>query len=156
MYGFVFLGRGAWNMVNVFACTRDWWLAVRERRPLFGRVLTAAAVAMTVGCVWQFMAFVRIEKATYSSEAHEIAQYIEQNLSCDDVRAKAGTTTSDVRQRGDREYHVTIRWACGDTRIVVRDSDDRIGVAVSTRPDCCPEAAPASLTAPTAPAAPAA
>jgi hypothetical protein len=156
MYGFVFLGRGAWNMVNTFACTRGWWFAIRARRPLLGRILTAIPVAIIVGCVWQFMAFVRVEAKTFSPEAHEVAQLIGQALSCEDVRTKAGTTTSDVRKRGDREYHVTIRWDCGDTRILVRDPDDRIGVAVWARADCCPPEPPSAPSAPTAPAAPAA
>jgi hypothetical protein len=153
MYGFVFLGRGAWNMVNAFACTRDWWFAIRARRPLLGRVLTAVPVAITVGCVWQFMLFVRVEAKTFSPEAHEIAQFIAQTLSCDDVRAKDGTTTSDVRQRGDRQYRVAIRWSCNDIRIVVRDPDDRVGVAVGARPECC-SGTPAAPPGPTAPAAP--
>jgi hypothetical protein len=158
MYGFVFLGRGAWNTVNAIACSRDWWLTVRARRPLLGRALTALPVAITVACVWQFMALVRFDAKTFSPEAHEIARLVEQTLSCDDVRAKAGTTTSDLRQRGDRQYRVTIRWGCGDTRILVRDPDDRVGVAVDAR-DCCPPSSPGGPEAapgPTAPAPPAA
>lgn len=151
MYGFVLLGRGVWNTVNVIACTRDWWFETRARRPLLGRALTTIPVAITVGCVWQFMELVRFEAKTFSPEAHEIARLVERTLSCDDVRAKAGTTTQDVRQRGERSYQVTIRWGCTDTRIVVRDPDDRIGVAIATRPECCP---PGSPQVPTAPAAP--
>ena len=149
MYGFVFLGRGAWNTVNMFACTRDWWIRIRARQPLLGRALTAVPVAITVGCVWQFMALVRMEAKSFSPEAHEIAQLVEQTLSCEDMRTKDGTTTSDVRQRGDRQYRVTIRWGCADTRILVRDPDDRVGVAVAARPECCAQTPP-----PTAPAAP--
>ncbi len=160
LFAFVFLGRGAWNTVNAFTCSRDWWFDVRARRPLLGRVLTAIPVAITVGCVWEFMALVRIAKST-SLEASEIAHVVEQSLSCDDIRAKAGTVTSDLRQRGDRQYRVLIKWnGCADTRIVVRDPDDRMGVAVSVRPDCCssqaPGGAPETAPAPTAPAAPAA
>jgi hypothetical protein len=156
MYAFVFLGRGVWNTVNAMACTRDWWFAIRARRPLIGRALTAIPVAIVVGCVWQFMTFVRIEAKTVSPEAQEIARVIEQDLSCEDVRAKDGTTTSDVRQRGDREYKVMIRWGCAGTIIVVRDPDDRMGVAVGVRPECCPPGTPSAPSGPTAPAAPAA
>jgi hypothetical protein len=155
MYAFVFLARGAWNTVNAFACTRDWWFGIRARRPLLGRVLTAVPVGIIVGCVWEFMLFVRVEAKTFSLEALEVARLVEQTLSCDDVRAKDGTTTSDLRQRGDRQYRVTIRWGCTDTRVVVRDPDDRIGVAVSVR-ECCPAGEPAGPPGPTAPAPPAA
>jgi len=154
MYGLVFLGRGAWNVVNAISCTRGWWFGIRARRPLLGRVLTVVPVAIIVSCVWQFMAFVRIEAKTFSPEAHEVAQLVQQALSCDDVRAKDGTTTSDVRQRGDRQYRVTIRWGCTDTRILVRDPEDRIGVAVGARPECCPAGTTPGPPGATAPAAP--
>jgi hypothetical protein len=117
-------------------------------------VLTAVPVAIVVGCVWQFMVFVRIEAKAFSPEAHEVAQLVQQTLSCDDVRAKDGTTTSDVRQRGDRQYRVTIRWGCTDTRIVVRDPEDRIGVAVGAPPACCAAGTRSSPPGATAPAAP--
>ncbi len=100
------------------------------------------------------MAFVRVEAKTFSPEAHEIAQLLQQTLSCDDVRANDGTTTSDVRQRGDRQYRVTIRWGCADTRILVRDPDDRVGVAVGARPECCPPGPAPGPPGATAPAAP--
>jgi hypothetical protein len=118
-------------------------------------VLTAVPVGIIVGCVWEFMLFVRVEAKTFSLEALEVARLVEQTLSCDDVRAKDGTTTYDLRQRGDRQYRVTIRWGCTDTRVVVRDPDDRIGVAVSVR-ECCPAGEPAGPSGPTAPAPPAA
>jgi len=154
MYAFVFILRGAWNVVNAISCTRDWWFAIRARSPLLGRLLTAVPVAITVGCVWQFMLFVRIEARTYSAEADEIARMIARSVSCDDVRAKHGTTTSDVRMRGDRQYEVTIRWGCQDTRILVRAPDDRVGVAVGAWPQCCVPATPVRPMKPTTSAAP--
>jgi hypothetical protein len=137
LFAFVFLGRGAWNTVNAFACTREWWFAIRARRPLVGRLLTAVPVGITVLCVWVFLSLVRIDATTFSREAHEIARLVDGAITCEDVRAKAGTTTTDVRQRGDRRYTVTIQWGCADTRVLVRDPDDRYGTAGGPRSECC-------------------
>jgi hypothetical protein len=137
LFAFVFLGRGAWNTVNAFAATRDWWFDVRARRPLVGRLLTVVPVGVTVFCVWIFLALVRIDAATFSSEGHEVARAVFDSATCDDVRAKRGTTTSDVRQRGDRRYDVSIRWGCEDTRVLVRTPDGKLGTAGGPRPECC-------------------
>jgi hypothetical protein len=150
----MFLGRGVWNTVNAVTCTRDWWVTVRARRPLLGRMLTAIPVAIIVGCVWGFMTLVRLEARMLSPEAQEIALLVQQGITCEDVRAKAGTTTADIRQRGDRQYRVGIVWSCTDTRILVRDPDDRIGVAIWARPECCTAGATPSPPGATAPAAP--
>ena len=138
LFAFVFLGRGAWNTINAFACTRDWWFDVRARRPLAGRLLTAIPVGLTVLFTWIFLSLVRIDATTFSAEAHEVARLVADGITCDDVRAKAGTTTSDVRQRGERRYEVTIQWGCADTRVFVRAPDDRLGIAGGTRSECCP------------------
>src|SRR5580765_609014 len=45
---FVFLGRGAWNTANALTLTRDWWLGLRARAPLVGRLVTAVPVALLV------------------------------------------------------------------------------------------------------------
>jgi hypothetical protein len=143
VFAFVFLGRGAWNTVNAFACTRDWWFAMRARRPLVGRLLTAVPIGITVLCAWLFLSLVRMEATTLSPEAHEVARLVAGGLTCEDVRAKAGTTTTDVRQRGERRYEVTIAWDCTDLRVVVRAEDGRAGTARTPRLECC-GAAPGS------------
>ena len=137
LFAFVFLGRGAWNTINAFACTREWWFALRARRPLVGRLLTAIPVALTVACVWFFLSLVRIDAKTFSPEAHEIARLVSEGLSCEDIRAKSGTTTTDVRERGERRYEVTIQWGCADTRVFVRDPSQRLGIAGGPRSECC-------------------
>jgi hypothetical protein len=153
LLAFIYLGRGVWNTINVFACNRDWWFSLRARQPLLGRVLTAVPIGITVFCVQRFMALTRLEAQTFSSEAQEIARLVSDTVTCEDVRAKAGTTSSDVRRRGEREYRVTIRWGCAQTNVLVRDPDDRVGVVSGPRTECCaPGASPPAV--PTAPAAP--
>ena len=137
LFAFVFLGRGAWNTVNAFVANRDWWFALRARRPLLGRLATVVPVAITVFCVWAFLALVRIDATTFSAEGHEVAQIVFESTTCEDVRAKAGTTTRDVRQRGDRRFDVSIRWACEDTRVLVRTPDGKLGTAGGSRAECC-------------------
>ncbi|MGH7895612.1 MAG: hypothetical protein ACREQL_13155 [Candidatus Binatia bacterium] len=137
LFAFVFLGRGAWNTVNAFALTREWWFGLRARRPLLGRLLTVVPVAITVFCVWAFLALVRIDNVTFSSEAHEVARLVLAGLDCADVRAKNGTTTTDVRQQGDRRYDVSIQWGCAETRVLVRAPDGKLGTASDPRPECC-------------------
>ncbi len=139
LMAFVFLGRGAWNTVNAFTLTRDWWFALRARRPLLGRVLTAVPIGITVFCVWAFLSVVRIDRTTFSAEAHEIARLVFDGIECPDVLAKKGTTTTDVRQRGDRRYDVSIQWGCDDTRVLVRAPDGKLGTAGGPRPECCAE-----------------
>lgn len=55
----------------------------------------------------------------------------------DQLRARQGTSTSDVRQRGDRRYDVSIDWDCRDVRVIVRDPDGKLGTACDVRPECC-------------------
>ena len=137
LFAFVLLGRGAWNVVNVFALYRDWWLALRARRPFFGRVLTAIPVGLTLFFVWAFLSLVRMNAQTFSGEALEVARLVDAGITCDDMRAKRGTRTADVRQRGDRSYQVTIDWSCEAVRILVVDPDGRAGTAVGPRLECC-------------------
>ena len=73
----------------------------------------------------------------FSTEAHDVASIVAKEIQCDEIRAKAGTTTTDVRQRGDRRYDVMIRWDCADLRIIVRDPDGKAGTARTPRPECC-------------------
>src|SRR5262249_46765433 len=128
-YAFVFLGRGLWNTVNAFALTRDHWMRLRVRAPLLGRLATAVPVALTVLPVWGFLAVARLEATTFSAEAQEVAETVLAGLDCGDVRAKAGTVTTDVRRRGDRRYEVLVRWGCPRSAVVVRTEDDKVGTA---------------------------
>lgn len=137
LIAFVCLGRGAWNTVNVFALTRDVWFPLRATHPLLGRVVTMIPVALTVGCVWVFLALARMNATEFSPEAHEIATIVADGITCDDLRAKAGTTTTDVRQRGERRYDVAIAWDCADLRVIVHAEDGRIGTVRTSRPECC-------------------
>jgi hypothetical protein len=137
LMAFVFLGRGAWNTVNAFAVTRDVWFPLRTTRPLVGRLITIIPVAGTVGCVWMFLALARMNATEFSPEAHEVAIIVADAITCDDLRPKVGTTTSDVRQRGDRRYDVSIAWDCADLRVIVHAEDGRIGTVRTSRPECC-------------------
>ena len=137
LMAYVFLARGAWNTVNAFVLTRDIWFPLRQSRPLFGRLVTYIPVAITVLCVWAFLRLARMNAEEFSTEAHEIATIVENDIQCDEIRAKTGTTTTDVRQRGDRRYDVMIRWDCTDLRIVVRDQDGKAGTVRTPRPECC-------------------
>lgn len=134
---FVFLGRGAWNTVNAFTLTRDVWLPLRDRSPLLGRLVTAVPVALLTLFVWAFFATARLQATTFSAEAHEVAQAIAAGLDCPTLNAKAGETTTDVRERGDRRFDVMIRWGCPSTLVLVRTPEDKVGTAAVSRPDCC-------------------
>lgn len=137
LMAYVFLARGAWNTVNAFALTRPLWFPLRQSRPLFGRIVTYIPVVITVLCVWAFLRLARMNAEEFSAEAHEVANLVASDIQCEEIRAKAGTTTTDVRQRGDRRYDVMIRWDCTDLRIVVRDPDGKAGTARTPRPECC-------------------
>jgi hypothetical protein len=137
LMAYVFLVRGAWNTVNAFALTRPLWFPLRQSRPLFGRIVTYIPVVITVLCVWAFLRLARMNAEEFSAEAHAIANIVANDIQCDEIRAKAGTTTTDVRQRGDRRYDVMIRWDCTDLRIVVRDPDGKAGTSRTPRPECC-------------------
>lgn len=139
LLGFVFLGRGAFNTVTAFMATRDGWLALRERRPLLGRLATMVPVVLVVTAVWGFFASVRAHGRTWSSEAHEIARTVAASVDCAAVRERTGQTTADVRQRGSARYDVAISYGCHDTRVVVRSADGRVGIAGGPRPECCLE-----------------
>ena len=141
LMAYVFLGRGAWNTINAFALTRDVWFPLRTRRPLLGRLVTILPVTLTVLCVWAFLSIARMNAEEFSPEAHEVATYVAGSSTCDDIRAKHGTATTDVRQREDRRYDVMIRWDCTDLRVIVRDQEGRVGTARMPRPECC-EGAP--------------
>ena len=135
----VFLGRGAFNTLNATYFTAPWWRALRARRPLFGRAVTAVPMAATVLFVWIFFALEREEARMFSAEAQDVARLIFESLDCDAVRAHAGTTTTDLRQRGDRRYEVRIAYGCARTQVLVRAEDGRVGTAAGPELQCCRE-----------------
>jgi hypothetical protein len=137
LFALVFLGRGAFNTFCAFYFTEPWWRPLRQRRPLLGRLVTAVPIFAVVFCVWAFLQLVREEARTFSREAQEVADLVFQGLDCAAVRAHAGQTTTDLRQRGDRHYHVRIAYGCALTRVVVRAEDGRLGTAAGPRLGCC-------------------
>jgi hypothetical protein len=139
LFALVFLGRGAFNSFAALELTRPWWWPLRDSRPVLGRLLTALAVAVVVGFVWLFTQMVRLDHATFSRDAYEVAELVLDGIDCDTLRARSGETTTDLRQRGDRTYHVTIRWRCSDVLVEVRDEDGKMGVARGPRLECCPD-----------------
>ena len=142
LFALVLLGRGAFNTFSAFALTRDWWWPLRERRPVLGRLLTVVPVAIIVTFVWAFFQMVRLDVRTFSSDAYEVARLVLDGVDCPTLRERAGQTTTDLRQRGDRQYHVTIRWRCADMQVEVRAEDGRMGVARGPRLECCRGAGP--------------
>jgi hypothetical protein len=134
---FVFLGRGAWNTANAFTLTRDWWFEVRARRPLLGRLLTAVPVSLLVLSFWGFFLVARLERTTASPEADALARQVADELTCEAIRERNGTTTTEVRTEGDRRFEVMIRWGCPTSVALVRTPDDKVGSAGTTRSECC-------------------
>jgi len=137
LFAFVFLGRGAFNTVNAFTLTDQWWRPLRMSKPLLGRLVTILPLAIAVSCVWAFTELMRIERETYSAEAREVAEQVLAGLDCDTVRAHAGQSTQDIRQRGEHKYLVSINYGCRETRVEVRTEDGRSGAFSLPRPECC-------------------
>jgi hypothetical protein len=137
MFAFVFLGRGAWNTFNAFVATEDWWRPLRTTRPILGRLVTIVPVAVIVTCVWAFFTLVQLDAKSFSPEAADVARIVLAGVDCETIRARDGTTTSDVRQRGTATYQVEIRYGCRGTQVVVRAEDGRLGTASAPRPECC-------------------
>ena len=71
-----------------------------------------------------------------------MARLVLDGIDCPTLRQHEGGTTEDVRQRGDRRYHVQVHWRCTDVIVAVQAEDGRIGVARAPRLECC-EKAPA-------------
>jgi hypothetical protein len=135
----VLLGRGAFNTLVAFYFTREWWMPLRDRMPFLGRVVTILPVAATALCVWFFLMLVAEEYRTFSPEAHAVASEVLATAPCEQIRERNGTTTEDVRQRGDRRYEVRVTWGCALTRVTVRMPDGRIGTFAGPRAECCAE-----------------
>ena len=141
LFALVFLGRGAFNALNAMYFTQAWWVPLRLRHPVAGRAVTAVPVAATAFSVWAFLALVHEEARTFSPEAQDVARAVLETLDCEAVRTLAGTTTTDLRQRGERHYQVQIAYGCALTRIVVHAEDGRMGTVAASRPECCAGAA---------------
>jgi hypothetical protein len=139
LFALVFLGRGAFNTANAMYFTASWWRPLRARRPLLGRVVTAVPIAAVALLVWGFLRLVSEEVRTFSPDAADVARLVLADLDCDRVRANAGRTTTDLRQRGERRYEVRIAYDCAVTRVTVRAEDGRIGTAAEPRTQCCAE-----------------
>jgi hypothetical protein len=139
MFAFVFLGRGAFNVFSAFVLTETWWRPLRQSQPLVGRLVTGVPVLLIVGCLWMFFELARLDAQTFSLEAHGVAREVLETLDCATLRERTGTTTTDLRQRGDRRYEVEIRWDCRDTQVVVKDPDGKLGMDRGPRLDCCPD-----------------
>lgn len=139
LFALVFLGRGAFNSFSAFYFTEPWWRPLRQRRPLLGRLVTAAAISAVVLCVWAFFQLVREEARTFSPDAQAVADQVYRNLDCAAVRANAGRTTTDLRQQGERRYEVRIAYGCALTRVTVRAEDGGIGAAAGSQLACCRE-----------------
>jgi len=107
-------------------------------------VLTAVPVGIIATFVWAFMQMVRLDATTFSADAYEVARTVLDGIDCATLREREGQTTTDLRQRGDRSYHVTVTWRCRDVQIEVRAEDGRIGVARGPRLECCPGPGPGS------------
>jgi len=137
LYALVFLGRGVWNTLNAFYFTQPWWRRLRITHPLLGHMVTVLPLAGMILCIWMFMQLVREEAETFSPEARAVARLVYEGLDCDAVRTNDGKTTDDVRQRGERRYHVRIAWGCAETRVLVQAEDGRMGAAAGPQLACC-------------------
>jgi hypothetical protein len=133
----VFLGRGVFNTFSAFELTRPMWWSLRDTHPVLGRLLTAIPLAAMVTCVWLFFEWRRLDLSTFSPEASEVARLVLDGIDCPTLRQHEGGTTEDVRQRGDRRYHVQVHWRCTDVIVAVQAEDGRIGVARAPRLECC-------------------
>jgi len=145
LYAIAFLGRGTFNTLNAFYFTRPWWGPLRVRRPLLGRAVTTVPVAAAAICTWAFLALVREETTTFSSDAQDVARTVLAGVDCERVRANDGKTTTDLRQRGERRYRVEITYGCELTRVLVQAEDGRVGTAAEPQRACCGGSGPIHL-----------
>jgi acyl-CoA synthetase (AMP-forming)/AMP-acid ligase II len=137
LYAMVFLGRGAFNTLSAFVFTSGWWLPLRARYPLAGRAVTALPIAIAVFCMWAFTEMVRLDAASFSAEAHDVARRVFDDLACAEITARSGETTTDLRQQGERRFVVRISFGCAETRVVVQAEDGKLGTAGGPRHECC-------------------
>jgi hypothetical protein len=66
-----------------------------------------------------------------------VAEQVFAGLECAEIRAKQGTETTDLRQRGDERFRVHLRWDCRAMQVWVQDADGRFGQFAGERLDCC-------------------
>jgi hypothetical protein len=137
LIAFVMLGRGVWNTLNAMFFSLPWLVPLRERQPLLGRIVTMLPLGLTVALVAAFVELRNLDRQTYSADAHAVARQVIESLSCDEIRAKQGTETTDVRQRDTERFVVRIRWDCRAVRVVVQAPDERMGHAEADRAECC-------------------
>src|SRR2546427_10238502 len=129
LYALAFLGRGTFNTLNAFYFTRPWWGPLRVRRPLLGRAVTAVPIGVAAFCTWAFLGLVREEAKTFSPDAQDVARTVLESVDCEKVRAYEGKTTTDLRQRGERRYHVEIPYGCELPPALVRAAGGRSATA---------------------------
>jgi hypothetical protein len=138
LMAYVLFGRGLWNTLNAMYFTAPWWMALRARRPLAGRVLTMVPVGLAAAFVAAFVELRALERATYSRVADEVAEQVYAGLDCAEIRAKQGSETTDLRRRGDERFAVRIHWDCRMMRIYVQDAaSGKFGQFAGPRPECC-------------------
>jgi hypothetical protein len=137
LYALLFLGRGAFNTWSLLRFTEGWWKPLRQRHPFAGRLVTAGFVAGLVFPAWAFLVVVTQEAKIYSPEAEAVAREVLHGITCETVREKAGQQTTDLRRRGETNYHVQIAYDCAVIRVVVRMEDGRVGSYSASPGDCC-------------------
>jgi hypothetical protein len=142
LYTLIFLGRGAFNTWSLMGATDGWWRPLRRSHPFAGRLVTAGFVAGLIFPVWTFLVVITQEAKTYSPEAEAVARAVLHGIPCATVQEKAGQQTTDLRRRGDTNYHVQIGYDCSVVRVVVRKDDGRVGSYSASPGDCCTRAAP--------------
>ena len=131
LFALVWIGRGAWNTLNALYFTAPWWRPLRRRHPLVGRLVTAAAIALVVFCLWTFRELLRV------GHVRDVARAVFDQLDCATIRAHRGETTTDVRQGGARRYTVRIVYDCPQVRVIVADEDGRVATWTGGRGECC-------------------
>jgi len=137
LIAFVMLGRGVWNTLNAMFFTVRWWVSLRQRQPLLGRIVTMLPLGITVALVAAFVELRKLDRQMYSPDAYVVARQVFDRLTCDEIRAKQGTETTDVRQRDADRFVVRIHWDCRAVRVLVQAPDERVGHADGERAECC-------------------
>lgn len=138
LMAYVLFGRGVWNTLNAMYFTARWWMPLRARNPLLGRIVTMLPIGLVAAFVALFLELRRQERELYSPVADAVAQQVFAGIDCAQIRAKQGTETTDLRERADgRRFHVHVRWDCRALRVYVQDEDGRLGQFAGPREECC-------------------
>ena len=147
LMAYVLFGRGLWNTLNAMFFTTQWWIPLRARRPLAGRIVTMLPIGLAAAFVGLYVELREQGRELYSPAADEVAEQVFASIDCAQIRAKQGTETTDLRERADgQRFHVHVRWDCRAVRIYVQDQDGRLGQYAGPRDECCEESAPRSST----------